>query len=556
MSQRNPNYVVSPVQTPLRPGQPSLPGPLAPLPKNAITPEVIRRKKGLLRRLDTLAGQFTLLVLLNVLLLLVGLVVFFVILSSISSNFNEIVNNSAPSIVAAQKLGQAIEAADADAVNYQLYSHIDVTSPDYKAKVAGNNGLSQQSWNNFLQRRQEIYDLLFLARANITYPGEAAAINTITIRFLDYQASISVMKYELDQGHPEAALTAYKSAHDLLIGNLGNVPLDDKGRTPEQILKLSGWQKLDPKQTYLGMEANIEKLSQINRSELDKAAGQAKDSLGLNTRIVAILCLLLVGGLGFLWLRHTLITHRLINPGYMLAFLGVVVLATLLITNLLTASKDYTTVARDSFVSIEAAARVRQLAYDANADESRLLLSPESPGFDRSNPALTTEIRRAFRSDTLTEDFVKKQALIKDQLALAWGNITYGGERQALCQTSQAVKGLTGCGNSTFYLDQYLKLDQDIRTDFTKNLLTEAIKVDTGISNDTFSRFDNVMGDLSKINETEFDKSACQAIGRTHFGSTCNTAGYVPIFQYGILVALPLIALATLGGLWYIRHEL
>jgi hypothetical protein len=557
MSQPNPNRFTSSVQSS---GQPLLtrPGPLAPLPEYEKMPtlEGVRRKKGRSVRLDTLNGQFTLLVGFNVLLTLIGLLICFVILASLNNDFNEIINNSAPSIVAAQKLGQAIEDADAEAMNYQLYFRIDLTSPDYDAKIYGKTGLRGQSWNNFLRRRQEIYDLLYQARANITYPGEADAISIITNRFFDYQAAIEVMKYELDQGHREVALAVYKSAHDLLVGNLNNVSLDDKGRTPEQLLKLGGWQKLDPNQRYLGIEANIEKLSQINRSALDKAAHNVTGSIDFYTLLVVFMCLLLVSGLGFLCLRHMLVTHRLLNPGYVLALVGTVGLSAYLITSLVSASKDYTNVSTSSFISIEAAARIRALGYDANADESRLLLSPESPGLDSSNPALTTEVRKAFRSDTLTDDFVKKQALIKDQLAIAWGNVTYSGERLALCQTSQTVKGLTGCAsNSTFYLDNYLKLDQDIRTSFSKNLLAEAIKVNTGTSNDTFSHFDSAIGDLSKVNEAEFDRSACQATGRTHFGGNCTSAGYIPILQYGCLIAFPLIMLMTIGGLWYIRSE-
>lgn len=554
MSMRN-TTVTPPKQAPGGFNLPSAPGPLAPVPPPG-KPVVVGRQSRRLVRFDTLGGQFTTLVLLSVILSILGLAVSFLVLSGINDNFRSIIDKGAPSVTAAQKLGQAIQDADAEAANYQLYSRIDVTSPDYEPKVYGDNGLRQQSWNNFLRRRQQTTDMIFLARSNATTSGEADAINIISDRFLDYVARINVMKYELDQGHKEAALAAYKSAHDLLIGNLNNVQLDDKGRTPEEVLKLNGWKGLDPNRQYLGIEANIEKLSQINRTELQQASNRATSSINLNTLVVVALCILLVVGLGFLSFRHAVTTHRVLNPGYVLAFIGALALTVSLAANLLNARQDYNTVAVDSFLSIEAAARIRQLAYDANADKSRLLLSPESPGLDSSSPALTADVRRAFRQDALEDNFNKKQQLIKDQLALAWANVTYSGERNALCKTAVNIKGAAGCpSGSTFFLDDYLKLDATIRDDFKKSLLAEAIKINVGASNQTFDNFDKAITDLSAANEVEFDKSSCNAIGRTQFGNKCSNPGYVPTFQYGVLVFFPLIALATLGGFWYVRRE-
>jgi hypothetical protein len=365
------------------------------------------------------------------------------------------------------------------------------------------------------------------------------------------------MRYELDQGHREAALAAFKSAHDLLVGNLNNVALDDKGRTPEELLKLGGWQNFDIKKQYLGIEANIQKLSQVNETELNKASKIASDSIVTYTLITIVLSVLLVLGLGFLCFRHAVVTHRVINPGYAVAFLAALILSIVLITTLGQAKDDYKTVAVDSFLSIDDAARIRSLATDANADESRLLLSPESPGLDSTNLSLTAEVIKAFNSDMLTENFNKKQALIKDQLAAAWKNVTYSPERVALCKTSKNVTGAGVCpAVSTFALDDYLKVDSDIRTNFKNNLLAEAIILNTGKSNDVFGQFDQAMIDLSLVNEQAFDNSACQAIGQVQFGGKCNsTGGYVPFLQNLVLVAFPLIALSAIGGFWYFRRE-
>jgi hypothetical protein len=64
------------------------------------------------------------------------------------------------------------------------------------------------------------------------------------------------------------------------------------------------------------------------------------------------------------------------------------------------------------------------------------------------------------------------------------------------------------------------------------------------------------MRDLSAVNEREFDKSACQAIGQVQFGNACSGAGYAPTLQYAVLVVFPLIALSAIGGFWYFRREL
>ncbi|MEI6044959.1 MAG: hypothetical protein WCS37_11460 [Chloroflexota bacterium] len=537
-------------------GSPASGGSLVPSPAGSGKPTVGQKGSNRLIQLQTLKGQFNILVLLCTILSAVGLIASFLVLDSVETNFNDIINNSAPSIIAAQKLGLAIQDADAKAADYQLYSRIDVTSPDFNPKVYGDNGLRNQAWNAFLQRRKEVNDKLFTARSNITYPGEADAINAITDRFLDYFGRINVMRYELDQGHREAALAAFKSAHDLLVGNLNNVPLDDKGRSPEEQAKLNGWTNFDTQKPYLGIEANVQKLSQINATELNKASNAATNSIAAYTLVITVLTILLVLGLAFLCFRHAVVTHRIINPGYALAFLGALVLSVVLITNLQQATQDYTTVSKDSFLSIDTAARTRQLASDANADESRLLLSPESPGLDSTNLVLTADVRKAFNSDLLTENFNKKEALIKDQLATAWKNITYSGEQVALCKITQNVTGKNGsCSGNTFALDSYLKVDTDIRTAFKNNLLAEAISLNTGKSNDFFGQFDTALAELSTVNEQSFDKSACQAIGKTQFGGACNNEGYAPFLKIFVLVAFPLIALSVIGGFWYVRRE-
>lgn len=554
---------------------PAIGGPIIPSPNGSNLPAPVNQNPRQLIRLDTLSGQFTVLVLLGIVISLIGMIASYLILDNIKTNFKGIINNSAPSIVAAQEMGQAIEDADARAVQYQLASRVDVTSPDFdnqKLPIYGDKGLRNTSWNTFQQRRQEMANLIYKAQARVVYydQGEADAINTISERFMEYVARINIMRYELDQGHREAALAAYKSAHDLIVGNLNNAKLDENGRSPEELSKLKGWidltadKKNDCKVTSkpLGIEANIEKLSAINRCELDKAYDDTKATLLFHTALVIGLSVVLILSLLFLCFRYATVTHRVLNPGFALALLGGIALAATLIITLFQAAKDYETVSRSSFTSIEASARARQIATDANADEARLLISPESPGLDSSHPALTSDVRLAFRSAVLKDNFDKKQALLTKEIGNAWSSINYSGEMAALCevsqnpsQTAEQIKS-GSCRGTAFSLARYQLIDADIRKNFSNNLLAQSIILDIGDSNKTFDSFDASMLKLANINKAEFDKSSCNSIGQDQFNTQSCTGGYLSFLESGVLIFFPLIALATIGGFFYIRREL
>lgn len=525
-------------------------GPLSPDPNS-------HKSKGLWPLgLNTLARQFTALVGLNTILALVGLAVSVYGLNEVSTNFNTVISSSAPSITAAQQLGQAFEDADAKAADYQLAARLDVSSPDFNPKIYGEKGLLNQAWNSYQQHRREIDQLLFQARRNITYPGEAETIAILTDRFLDYNARIAIMRWELEHGHREASFAIYKSAHDLLVGNLNNVTQDHSGHSPEEQAKLAGWPNFELSKTYLGIEANLHKLAEINRQELNKAAQVGQRSIGFATLLTLVTSLSLLASLGFLCLRWALVTHRLVNPAYSLAFLLALITTTLLLLSLARAAQDYKTVAVDSFISIDAAAEARQLATDANADESRLLLSPEGVGLDSTSPALNSEVRKAFQGDGLADAFQKNQLLLRKQLEAAWKNVTYQGERSALCQiTASPLSSYTCPGSPGYVLEDYLKLDRQMRDLFKQNLLAAAIELDTGRSNETFGKLDSALQELSKVNETEFDRSGCSAIGQSQFGGDCKGGAYLPLLQIGVFGTFPLIMVAVLSGFLYYRKE-
>ena len=552
------NFVLAPVPAP-----PSSP---VPPPTPALTP---RRAIKQLFRLHTLGGQFAWLVLICLLLQGLGLAGTLFALSSTQANFQTVVNNSAPSLVAAQLLGQAVQDADAKAADYQLFSRLSPDLQKSEQKGFGTNGsqsakdLHDEDWKIILSRRREVSDQLFRVRANINYPGEAQAIEQLTSKFLDYFGNLFIMKYELDLGHREAALRAYKAAYDVLVGNLNNVSLDGKGRSPEEQAKLNNWggANFDITKPYLGIEANLHKLSEIDLRQLKQANDTATQTLVWYTIMVIVLVAGVVSSLLVLGLRYAFITHRLINPGYLLAMLGSLGLAFSLISGFLQVRQDYQTVSADSFLSIQAVATIRQVANDGNADESRFLLSPDKSGLDLNSPDLTPAVKAAFNDANLTESFRLKQAVVDSELKKAWANITYPGEKEALCEMTIVPAGVsnsatkTACPNQSFALLEYRNLDEPIRANFRNGQLTEAVKIDTGVSNDYFGKFDAALIKLSKINEIEFDKSACSAIGQTRFGGKCAGSGYLPGSQWYIWLGLPLLALLTLDGFWRSRRN-
>jgi hypothetical protein len=336
------------------------------------------------------------------------------------------------------------------------------------------------------------------------------------------------------------------------VGNLGNANLDTGGRSPEEQAKLAGWPNFDTSRAYLGIEANIHRLFAINNSYFEKARDKAINSVNFLILVSVVLFLLIIVVLGFLNVRTVLVLHRVINPGYLLALLLAVGAAITLIIGLNQTRQAYQTIARDSFISIEAVANIRQLAADANADESRLLLSPDATGMNSTSTALSPDVRLAFRSDILTENFNKKQSQIKDQLKTAWNNITYTGELAALCKITAPTDSSRTCTNPNYALDDYLKLDSSIRSAFKQNQLGEAIKIDTGTSNQVFDKWDSALLELQKVNETEFNRSACGSLGVLKYTVGCQRLGFdfssVPFLQLGIWIIFPLIALGIAGG--------
>jgi hypothetical protein len=244
---------------------------------------------------------------------------------------------------------------------------------------------------------------------------------------------------------------------------------------------------------------------------------------------------LLIGALAGLVLHYALVTHRVINLGYVLALMAATVMLILLVIALARASEDFETVSYTSFFSIDAASRAKQILRDFNGDESRLLLNPVYLGLDQNSPVLTAEVKQAFSSDLMQQNFQYKKNQILTRVAEGWSNVTYDGERRALCQVADITKfdaryplqnskctardGLktTSNGQPDFALTTYFSLHDNLLSLARQGKITEALTISYGSSNEAAERALNELEQLALVNEAYFNQASCATIGRGHF---------------------------------------
>ncbi len=206
-----------------------------------------------------------------------------------ASDFKKVIVESAPSVIAANQLGQELNRLDTDAADLL------VTSRYSSSSILGKQNSVVS--NDYRAARTDFDDNLLRAYANITFPGEEPSIKAIAAGFYNYLAQIEIMRYELSQNppQPEAALAAYKRAHDIVIGN----PNHDlrtliNNRTSEEILKQADWTQLNPTQSYLGIEANVARLLRNNQDALTVARNSVKADSQFSFFLIAISGVLLV----------------------------------------------------------------------------------------------------------------------------------------------------------------------------------------------------------------------------------------------------------------------
>lgn len=158
----------------------------------------------------------------------------------------------------------------------------------------------------------------------------------------------------------------------------------------------------------------------------------------------------------------------------------------------------------DAFDSIHALSKARALAYEANADESLLLIyrgHPQAQAQATADYALRTRQIMAIAPAQVASAIVSK-APFSGLLGAELSNITYPGEEAA------ALRTLKAWGN-------YMEIDQQIRTLEGAGHFAEAqaltLGKQTGQSDWAFEAFDKALGDTIAINQDAFEHQIAQA---------------------------------------------
>ena len=367
--------------------------------------------------------------------------------------------DSAPSIVAAEKIKAALADMDANVAN----------------ELIAKPGQDQESTQGYEKRRHELSDGLVAAAENITYgESERGPIQTISYNLGTYEAEVAQARLLHGRGGDRAVLTTYSAANMLMQATI--LPAADA-------------------------------LDRANDDILERAYGRQKVLSGVTLTMVWGTGLLLLGVLAAAQIYLSRRTNRVFNLP-LLAATGLTLLFLLFTSaKLEAASQDLKAAKEDAFDSVYALWHARAVAFDANANESRWLI-------DRAHAANYQEgfVSEAGKIATLPPDTnydqVAAQCQAKDVkdvpnsftgfLANELRNITFPGEQEA------ATQALSAWG-------KYVGIDGQIRSLKNSGQGADAVALCTGNgldqSNGAYKTFDDALGRTLDINQSEFVKS-------------------------------------------------
>lgn len=365
--------------------------------------------------------------------------------------------DAAPSILTAQQLRGSFADIDASLANELLL------------KPGENN----QALADFEKNQKKIADRLVAAAKNITYPAEESIVQTLQLKISNYFLKLQEARDAHKRGDRVGALTAYRSAASLM----------DREILPKSV-----------------------ELDNVNSQELNSTYnGQSFYNIVLAVWIAIIglaqISILIVIQI-FLYLRM----RRILN----LPLLGASTIAILFLgytmNSIVSATVNLKIAKADAFDSIHNLRQARTLSYMANADESRYLLdTADSDKHDRAFKEKIDKLITIPPSKSL-QDIVssipRSAGVQKFELSGFTGfyaeelkNITFKGE------LAETVDTLTK-------LDDYLKIDAEIRRLYRSSKVAEAIALCTGNqqgqSNWAFDRYQAANEKVRLINEAVF----------------------------------------------------
>lgn len=365
--------------------------------------------------------------------------------------------DAAPSILAAQQLRDSFADIDASLANELLLDR----TKNQKELV--------QVFANFKKNQKKVADRLVAAAKNITYNEEEKIIQILQLQGSEYFLKLQEARDYSKRGDRVGAVNIYQSAASII----------DRDILPQ-----------------------AEQLDRVNSQELENTYSRQGIYNAVMSLFIALIGLIQIGILVIIQLYIYQRMRRIFN----LPLLGASAIAILFLgytlNSLISATANLKVAKEDAFDSIHSLRQARALSYMANADESRYLL--DTANKDQHDRAFKTKIAKLatvppgkslkdiINSIPLTSGEQKFQlsgfnGLYADELR----NVTFPGE-------------LAGMVDTLTKLDEYLKIDTEIRQLFLGGKVAEAIALCTGKSNVVFEEYKAANEKVRLINEKAF----------------------------------------------------
>jgi hypothetical protein len=372
-----------------------------------------------------------------------------------------IAKDSVPSVLLAQRIVDAMSDMDAMVANALL-------QPNQKNLLIQESGVANLNLDqkNFNERRAVLAERLTKAAKNITFPGEEEAIRQLTLDFGNYLSYVERAQAAHAQGDRAKALEQYKSAMSVLDNML--IP-------------------------------TAYKLKEINSRELERQYSESKYVGSSATAGVFLLGAATIAGLVILQMFISIRTRRTLNPLLLAATVTAFIFLLTTLYSLIMSGEQLRIVKEDSYNSLLALRTGRSLLYAANSDESRFLL--DVPNQDRHESAFfkkTSEVfgnsnnQNALTGAIQTLKMGGKNPNITGHFAKAINNITFDKERVILQQMMAQYQ-------------EYMSIDQQIRTLVDQKRSAEALELCLGQSNQVFESLKDTMDEAIKINQEVFE---------------------------------------------------
>ena len=394
-----------------------------------------------------------------------SLLLLFISISGVSSQrqtIKTVGKDAAPSILAAQQLRDSFADIDASLANELLLDPVK------------NKTELTQVFADFEKNQKKIADRLVAAAKNITYPDEEKIVQNLQLKGSEYFLRLQEARDAHKRGDKVGALTVYRTAADLI----------DRDILPQ-----------------------AEQLDRVNSQELESTYSNQGTYNGVVSLIIALIGLALIGILVLTQLFIYQRMRRMLN----LPLLGASTIAILFLgytlNSIVSATINLKVAKEDAFDSIHTLRQARALSYMANADESRYLLDPENK--DKHDRAFKTKIAKIVtvpQGTSLASVVTNLKRLSGEQKFQLSGftglyaeqlkNITFEGE-------------LAGTVETLTKLDDYLKIDGEIRQLYQSGKVAEAIALcignNPGQSNWAFERYKAANQKIKLINEQAFE---------------------------------------------------